>query len=124
MLTETTLITLADLRLYAYHGMTQQERKVGAWFNVTLRVDYPFEKAVETDCVEDTLSYDELVVLVRREMSVASNLLEHVAGRVLSAVFRDFPLVRWAEVEISKENPPMGENVGGARVTLSGKNED
>ncbi len=120
---ETTRITLADLRIYAFHGLLPLERKIGAWYTLTLRVDYPFSPALDSDRIEDTLSYDTLVSLVRREMALPSNLLEHVAGRILSSLFREFPLARWAEVTLSKENPPMGTNLTSATITLSARNE-
>ncbi len=123
MLTETTRIALTDLRIYAYHGLFAQERRIGAWFTLSVRVDYPFEMALDSDRVDDTLSYDMLAGVVRREMAIASNLLEHVAGRILSAIFREFPSARWAEVEISKENPPIGANLRAATITLSARNE-
>ena len=55
---------------------------------------------------------------VKEEMAVPSNLLEHVAGRILRRVRSAFPYVEKASVTISKLNPPLGGEVGASRLTM------
>ena len=50
---------------------------------------------------------------------VPSNLLEHVAGRILRHFRSMFPEITSATVSISKLNPPLGGEVGASRVTMS-----
>lgn len=115
---QQTSIFIRNLRLYAFHGVMDQERRVGGWFIVSLRVYYNMVRARETDRVEDTISYADLCELVKKEMAVPSQLLEHVAGRILSAVQDEYPQVEGIELELTKENPPMGANCQGAGVKL------
>ena len=113
------VVFLRDVRLYAFHGVLQQERRVGGWFVVSLRVHYNnIVRACETDCVDDTLNYAVLLDIVRREMQQPSSLLEHVAGRMAQRVFDRFPDVDAVDVTVTKENPPMGGNMQGAGVEL------
>ena len=79
---ETSTIELKDVRLYAFHGVLEQERRVGGDYSVSLRVHYNICKAMETDDVNDTLNYAHLLDIIKQEMAVPSNLLEHVAGRI------------------------------------------
>lgn len=116
-------ITLHDLRFYAYHGVLPQERRVGGEYTVTLRVDADLSRAVVSDDVNDTLNYADLYAVVKDEMSKPSALLEHVAGRIGHAVCRQFPMVESLTVTITKVNPPMGADCGGASVELFIKNE-
>lgn len=111
-------IFLRNVRLYAYHGVMDQERRVGAWFEVSVKVGYAFAKAMETDEVSETLSYADLLEVVKREMAVPSNLLEHVAGRIIKAIRRTFPEVNSIELKLTKQNPPMGADCDGAGVKL------
>ena len=111
-------IFIRRLRLYAYHGVMPQERKVGGWFIVSLRVHYNIARAMESDNVDDTLSYADLCELVKNEMAVPSQLLEHVVGRIAKRVFERFPEALAIDVELTKENPPMGVNCDGAGVEL------
>ncbi len=120
---QKTNIFLNDVRIYAYHGVLPQERTVGGWYRVWVDVDYDFTRALETDNVDDTLDYSKMLAVVNEEMSVPSNLVEHVAGRIAKALFKSFPDIDSAEIKIVKENPPMGNDTAGAGVLLRLKND-
>ena len=113
-----SIISLNDVRLYAYHGVLEQERRVGGEYSVTLRVHYNIGRAMETDDVADTLNYAQLLEIVKREMAVPSNLLEHVAGRIGTAVFLEYPQTEAIDVIVTKMNPPMGADCAGASVCV------
>jgi len=95
-----------------------QERTVGGDFVITLRIGYPWQQAMETDDVDDTLDYAAVYRLVSREMALPSRLLEHVAGRIAKALFRDFPLITSIDLWLTKVTPPMGADCEGAGVEL------
>jgi len=76
-------------------------------------------RAWMSDRVEDTLSYADLCELVKTEMAIPSRLLEHVAGRIVRRIEECYPDVEDIELELMKENPPMGVNCKGAGVQLS-----
>ena len=111
-------IHLRNVRFHAFHGVMPQERRVGAYFLVNLRVGYPLEKAMQSDEVADTLNYAALYAVVREEMMTPSNLLEQVAGRFADAVIKAFPQVTSIDLELTKENPPMGADCDGAGVKI------
>ena len=111
-------IFLDGVRLYAFHGVEEQERSVGAWFSVSVRVQYNISRAMETDSVDDTISYADVLQVVKREMAQTSKLLEHVAGRIARAVINEFSGVEAVKVTVVKENPPMGANCDGAGVEV------
>ena len=111
-------ISLRDVRFHAFHGVLPQERRVGGDFLVTVRVGYPLERAMETDNVDDTLDYSALYALVEREVAEPSNLLEHVAGRIVKAITASFPEVTSVDLELTKLNPPMGADSEGAAVEV------
>jgi len=113
-----SVVFLRGVRVYAYHGVLDQERRVGGWFTVDLRVHYNIIKASETDSVADTLNYAALFSLVTAEMERPSALLEHVAGRIARSVFSGFPGSTAVDVTVVKENPPMGGSVQGAGVEM------
>ena len=113
-----TYIEVKEARFYAFHGVMPQERRVGGWFTVTLRVGYDWSRAMETDNVADTLNYAELYKLVDREMAVPSALLEHVAGRIAKTVKTHFPDITSLDLWVTKENPPMGADCRGAGVEV------
>jgi dihydroneopterin aldolase len=111
-------ITLNGLRFYAYHGVLPQERNVGGDYILSLRLGYDISRAMQSDDVSDTLNYAEVYQLVKREMAVPSKLLEHVAGRIVSAIKENFPAVTSIDLTLNKVNPPMGADSMGAGVEL------
>jgi dihydroneopterin aldolase len=113
-----SFVELKGLRFYAFHGVLPQERRVGGWFSVTLRVGYDWSRATKTDSVDDTLNYADLYRLVNHEMAVPSQLLEHVAGRIARSVEMHYPNITSLDLWVTKENPPIGADCQGATVEL------
>lgn len=111
-------IILREVRFHAFHGVMPQERKVGADFTVSLRVGVDLSLPAESDDVVDTLNYATLYEVVKQQMEIPSQLLEHVAGRVGKAVMDTFPQVTGVDVTLTKLNPPMGADCAGASVEL------
>lgn len=111
-------IILREVRFHAFHGVMPQERKVGADFTVSLRVGVDLSLPAESDDVADTLNYATLYEVVKQQVEIPSQLLEHVAGRVGKAVMDTFPQVTGVDVTLTKLNPPMGADCAGASVEL------
>lgn len=114
----SSYISLRNVRFHAFHGVMPQERRVGGDFLVNLRVGYPLGQAMQSDEVGDTLNYAALYKVVKAEMSQSSNLLEHVAGRIADAIVKHFPQVTSIDMELTKQNPPMGADCDGAGVEI------
>ena len=106
------------MRFYAYHGVMEQERRVGGEYLVSLSVEADLSRPMVSDDVADTINYAALYEVVAREMDQPSKLLEHVAGRIAQRVLADFPLVDALSIRITKCNPPMGADSKGASVEL------
>ncbi len=121
MKVESSYVFLRNVRFYAFHGVLPQERQVGGDFLLSLRVAYPLDAAMESDEVGDTLNYATLFELAKREMDVPSQLLEHVADRIVKAIMATFPAVTSVELELTKQNPPMGADCDGAGIFLKVK---
>lgn len=111
-------LVLKGLRFHAYHGVGEQERLTGHDFTVSLSVEYDMTAAMAADSIADAVSYADIYAVVKREMAVPSNLLEHVAGRIAGAVRERFSQVRSVEIEIMKINPPISADADafGVRV--------
>lgn len=111
-------ILLKDVKFYAYHGVDPQENTVGAVFIINLKLKTDFTCALQTDNLEGTVSYADVYDCVKDEMKNPSKLLEHVGGRIVKRLFRDFPTIESIELELVKQNPPMGADCQGAGILL------
>lgn len=112
-------IELQGMRFFAHHGCFSEERTIGNYFIVDLEVEADLSTASVSDSLEDTLNYQLLFDIVKEEMAVPSDLLEHVAGRIIRRVRAVFPDICSGSVSISKINPPLGGEVAASRVTLA-----
>jgi dihydroneopterin aldolase len=52
-------------------------------------------------------------------MDEKSHLLEHIAGRILDAIYSEIQGIKKATVKVSKMNPPMGGKIGSVSIVLS-----
>ena len=112
-------IQLKDMVFFARHGCFAEERTIGNKFIVNLSLTADVKAASESDHLEDAVNYQEVYRYVKEEMDIPSNLLEHVAARILKAVKKAFPEIREMTVTIDKLNPPIGGQVYASSVTMS-----
>ena len=100
-------ITLRGLTFFAFHGVLPEERQQGNRFVVDLVLEADISRAVCTDNLDDTVNYAEVYEVVRREMVVPSQLLEHVCGRIATALLDAFAPLQRVRVSVTKRNPPI-----------------
>lgn len=111
-------IILDSLKTYAYHGVLAQEQVVGAYFYTSVIAETDNTSSMQTDELDDTVSYADIVDVVREEMSLKSRLLEHVAGRIARRLLTDYPTLNRVTVRVMKENPPFGAQCKAAGVEV------
>ena len=117
------IIELEEMRLWAFHGCLESERRNGNLFLVDFRGELDMRKAAESDSLEDTVNYGLVYDLVKEEMRVPSDLLENVAGRIVRRIAERFPEFVRFSVRVSKRRPPVEGPVQWSRVTLTFNNE-
>ena len=112
------LIEIEEMEFYAFHGHFEVEKIAGNRFLVDLKIETDCSKACQTDRLEDTLDYQKAYDLVKAEMAISSNLLEHVAQRIVTRIQSEFSDVQKVKVKVSKMNPPMGGQIERVSVSL------
>ena len=100
-------IELRGLTFFSYHGVLPEERQMGNAFVVDLMLEADIRRAVCTDELSDTINYAEAYDVVKREMVMPSLLLEHVSGRIGTALLDSFPTLARVHVCVTKKNPPI-----------------
>ena len=73
-------ILIEDLKIYAYHGVLQEEKTIGTYYLVNAEIHADLWKAAQSDRLEDTINYAEINNIIHREMEIPSLLLERVIG--------------------------------------------
>jgi dihydroneopterin aldolase len=111
-------IELKEMIFHAYHGVMEQERKVGNTYTVDLKIYFDFREAMRTDDLTHTIHYASVYEIVKQEMAVPSQLIEHVAGRILKHLRDVFPQIEVIEIRLAKKNPPFGGDIREAAVGI------
>ncbi len=111
-------IKLQNIRTFSYHGCLVEESKIGSEYSVNLDIKTDLRKSSVSDELADTVDYVLLNRIVVEEMAIRSKLLEHVAHRILSRIFKEIPEVSRITVAVSKINPPIGGDVEAVTIEM------
>ncbi len=112
------IIKLKNIRTYSYHGCLIEEGKIGSDYTVNLEVKTDLRKSSVSDNLRDTVDYVLLNSIVVEEMAIRSDLLEHVAHRIITRIFDEIPEVSRIIVTVSKLNPPIGGDVEAVTIEM------
>jgi dihydroneopterin aldolase len=113
-------IALEGLEFFAYHGVHDEEQRIGNRYQVDIQVNVDFSEAAENDKLKYTVNYGDLYEIISEVMKIKARLLEHIAKLIISKVREFYPNIEKIEVSISKFNPPIGGVCARAKVTLVG----
>ena len=106
------------MEFFAYHGCYREEQVVGTKFIVDLYIEADLSKSEKSDNLSDTINYQDIYFLVKKEMETNSFLLEHIGRRILNSVKEHFPEILKVKINVSKMNPQLGGKNKNVSITL------
>jgi len=114
------LIEIEGMDFFAYHGCFKEERVIGTRFTVDAWLTTDTSDAEASDELKHTVNYQAVYALIRQDMEQHSHLLEHVARRIIDALYRDFKTLTYVKIKVSKLNPALahGGKIRQVSVTL------
>jgi dihydroneopterin aldolase len=113
------LIKIENMEFYSFHGHFKEERIVGNKFLVDLIIETDMTLPAKSDNLKDAVNYQKAYDIVKSEMETKSHLLEHIAGRILDALYSEMGGIKKVTVKVSKMNPPMGGKIGSVSVIMT-----
>jgi len=113
------IIKVENIKVFAHHGCLDEETIIGSDYRVDLSVTANLRSSSKSDDLKDTVDYVFLNKVVKEEMAKPSNLLEHVAQRIIDRVLTEDQLVKEITVSVSKINPPIGGDVSQVTIKLT-----
>ena len=111
-------IKLQNIRTFSYHGCLEEEAKIGSDYRVDLEIKTDLRKSSLSDDLKDTVDYVLLNKIVVEEMAIRSKLLEHVANRIITRIFKEIASVSRIVLAVSKLNPPIGGDVEAVTIEM------
>jgi 7,8-dihydroneopterin aldolase/epimerase/oxygenase len=112
------IIKLKNIRTFSYHGCLVEESKIGSNYSIDLEIKTDLTKSAHSDELKDTVDYVLLNQIVVDEMAIRSNLLEHVAQRIIDSVMKKIPSISYISIAVSKLNPPIGGDVEAVMIEI------
>ena len=115
------LITVEGIRVFGYHGHLPEEAVLGGHFIINVWVEADTDEVEKTDNINDTVDYVKIIAIVKEQMAVRSNMIEHPTRRIVDAIL---PLnkVQKVTVEVEKIQPPIDAIFDKISVTIQGEN--
>ena len=113
------LIQIENMEFYAFHGHFKEERIVGNKFLVDLTIETDMKLPAESDNLKDAVNYQRVYEIIKTQMGLKSYLLEHIASRIIEAIYAELGGIEKITVKVSKMNPPMGGKIGSVSIVMS-----
>ena len=114
------LISVEGIRVFAYHGHLPEEAKLGGHFIVNVWVTADTKEVEKTDDLNDTVDYVKIIEIVKEQMAIRSNMVEHPARRIVDAILT-LKKVQKVKVEVQKIAPPIDATFDKISVTIKGE---
>jgi dihydroneopterin aldolase len=112
-------IFVNGLVLHAYHGVGDDEGRIGQQFLLDLVLDLDLSAAAHSDKLVDTISYADLIEVASKAFRAQRfRLVEAAGGAVADAVLAAYPRVRQLTVTVYKPHAPIAAVFANVGVTL------
>ncbi len=112
-------IEVVDQKIFAYHGVLQEEKDAGQYFYVSFKAYLSMEEAAEKDEMILSVSYADMCQTVKAVVQgEVYDLIETVADRTATALLLQYPLLDRVVLTVKKPSAPVGEPVAYPAVTV------
>lgn len=113
-------ILLEGMVFYGYHGVYEEERRLGQRFVVDLEAACDLRPAAVSDDITRTVSYSDLFRITQSVLEGTPRaLIESVAESIAAAILDQFPSITEVLVTVRKPAAPIqGSVLGGVGVRI------
>ena len=111
-------IGLEGMEFKAFHGVYDEERRIGGIYVTDVLVYTHASEAMEHDELVGTINYEKIYSIVEKHMQEPVKLIEHLAYKILLDVRALVGAQDKIRIKIKKMQPPVGKGVAAAVVEL------
>jgi dihydroneopterin aldolase len=108
-------VALNNLQFFAFHGVLEEERKIGNNYLVDVSLEF-HENAEVITHINDTINYEYIYQLIRKRMNVPTPLLETIVMETGNQIHNEFSDLKSIFISIKKIHPPIEGIQGSAEV--------
>jgi dihydroneopterin aldolase len=111
-------IFLTGAQFFAYHGVSDEEQRVGGRYAVDIELTYNVSRAAKSDDLAHTISYSAVYDTVREIVQGKSHrLIESLAEQIADALLARYP-TESVLVRVKKQPPPMNGIIDATGVEI------
>jgi len=112
-------IQVTGIRGYGYTGFFAAEQTLGQWFEVDVRLGVDLTIAGQSDRLEDTLNYAQVVETVQTRLQTARfRLLERLVAVIAADLLAQDERIQDVQVRLTKLTPPIPNFAGQVAVEI------
>lgn len=111
-------VEVLGVKVFGFHGVFEEEKTKGQEFVVDVRLYLSLRTAGQSDDVQDTVNYAEIVKLIEeRVQSPSVNLIETLAEQIANACL-GFEIVDKVRVKVHKPHAPLSASFDDVAVCI------
>ena len=117
-------IRIKNLKIPARHGVYEFEKEKDGIFELDIEIYLPLLKAGESDRLEDTINYEDIIsVVIKAFTDKQYALVEAAAQSVCDRLLNDFKIDK-ITIRVRKPHAPIDADFETVEVQLNRKNEE
>ena len=118
------IIRLKNMNFYGYHGVYDFEKEQGTNFEIDLELFTALSKSSKSDNIKDTINYEEVYELVKKEFGSKSYfLLEKLADSISRSIFEAYKIDKLI-IRVRKIDAPIDGKLDSVEIELKRKKID
>ncbi|MEI8060219.1 MAG: dihydroneopterin aldolase [Ferruginibacter sp.] len=98
-------IKLTGIQCFSFHGLHEEEKLLGAQFEVDVSVSFPEQRPITS--IEQTIDYVNMHTIIKNRMSIPTSLLETLAQELSQLIFESDKRISAIDISIKKLHPPI-----------------
>lgn len=118
-------IIIKNLKIYAYHGVNDEEKIDGQNFFIDAVMFIDKRDAFKKDDINKTLSYSSACKIMKKVVELDKyNLIETVAEKISESLFENFRDLKKVEITVKKPEAPMKADFEYVAVKITREKSD
>ncbi|MBC7958302.1 MAG: 2-amino-4-hydroxy-6-hydroxymethyldihydropteridine diphosphokinase [Vallitaleaceae bacterium] len=112
-------IIIKDLEIYGFHGVHEEEKRMGQKFMISAELFLDLKEAGQKDDLQTSVSYAQVCLdLEKAFLNTKFNLIEKAAETLCETVLLNYPRIEKIKLTLKKPWAPIGRMVEYAAVEI------
>jgi 7,8-dihydroneopterin aldolase/epimerase/oxygenase len=112
-------IYVNGIRAFGHLGVLPEERTLGQWFEVDLKLSVDLAQAGQSDRLDDTYDYSQSIKAIQTLIQTTQVQLIESVAEVIAALLLQDPRITAVQVRLTKQTPPIPEFGGTVAVEIT-----